>query len=56
LILFCLYCTRKELNGTYGQLEECFGREEELLEMMEIQRKKNNPVLVGDSGVGKTDI
>ena len=41
-----------------GQLEECFGREKELLEMMEIlvRRQKNNPVLVGDAGVGKTAI
>jgi ATP-dependent Clp protease ATP-binding subunit ClpA len=54
-----------ELYGTdltdlarQGLLEECFGREKELLEMMEIlvRRQKNNPVLVGDAGVGKTAI
>lgn len=41
-----------------GKLEECFGREAELYEMMEIlvRRQKNNPVLVGDAGVGKTAI
>ena len=41
-----------------GKLEECFGREKELYEMMEIlvRRQKNNPVLVGDAGVGKTAI
>ncbi len=41
-----------------GKIEECFGREAELLEMMEIlvRRQKNNPVLVGDAGVGKTAI
>ncbi len=41
-----------------GKIEECFGREKELLEMMEIlvRRQKNNPVLVGDAGVGKTAI
>jgi ATP-dependent Clp protease ATP-binding subunit ClpA len=41
-----------------GRLDECFGREEELLELMEIlvRRQKNNPVLVGDAGVGKTAI
>jgi ATP-dependent Clp protease ATP-binding subunit ClpA len=41
-----------------GKLEECFGREKELFEMMEIlvRRQKNNPVLVGDAGVGKTAI
>ncbi len=41
-----------------GKIDECFGRESELLEMMEIlvRRQKNNPVLVGDAGVGKTAI
>jgi ATP-dependent Clp protease ATP-binding subunit ClpA len=41
-----------------GLLEDCFGREKELLELMEIlvRRQKNNPVLVGDAGVGKTAI
>lgn len=41
-----------------GKLDECFGRERELLELMEIlvRRQKNNPVLVGDAGVGKTAI
>lgn len=41
-----------------GKVEECFGREQELLELMEIlvRKQKNNPVLVGDAGVGKTAI
>lgn len=41
-----------------GQLDECFGREAELAEMMEIlvRRQKNNPVLVGEPGVGKSAI
>ena len=41
-----------------GKLPQCFGRDNELLEMMEIlvRRQKNNPVLVGDAGVGKTAI
>jgi len=41
-----------------GKLDQCFGREKELEEMMEIlvRRQKNNPVLVGDAGVGKTAI
>ena len=41
-----------------GKLDDCFGRDSELLEMMEIlvRRQKNNPVLVGDAGVGKTAI
>lgn len=53
-----LYGTDLTLLASLGQLEECFGREKELLEMMEIlvRRQKNNPVLVGDAGVGKTAI
>lgn len=41
-----------------GKLDECFGREEELTELMEIlvRRQKNNPVLIGEAGVGKTAI
>ena len=44
--------------ASLGQFEECIGREQELLEMMEIliRRQKNNPVLVGEAGVGKTAI
>jgi ATP-dependent Clp protease ATP-binding subunit ClpA len=53
-----LYGTDLTLLASQGKLDECFGREEELLEMMEIlvRRQKNNPVLVGDAGVGKTAI
>ena len=53
-----VYGTDITLLARQGQLEECFGRERELLEMMEIlvRRQKNNPVLVGDAGVGKTAI
>ena len=45
-------------SASLGQFEECIGREDELLEMMEIliRRQKNNPVLVGEAGVGKTAI
>lgn len=41
-----------------GLLEECFGRERELSEMMEIlvRKQKNNPVLIGEAGVGKTAV
>lgn len=53
-----IYGTDLTLLAAVGQLEECFGREKELFEMMEIlvRRQKNNPVLVGDAGVGKTAI
>ena len=45
-------------KASAGKLEECFGREKELLELMEIlvRKQKNNPVLVGEAGVGKTAI
>jgi len=53
-----IYGTDLTALARQGQLDECFGREKELLEMMEIlvRRQKNNPVLVGDAGVGKTAI
>jgi ATP-dependent Clp protease ATP-binding subunit ClpA len=53
-----IYGTDLTVLARQGQLEECFGREKELLELMEIlvRRQKNNPVLVGDAGVGKTAI
>ena len=53
-----LYGTDLTILATEGKLDECFGREQELIEMMEIlvRRQKNNPVLVGDAGVGKTAI
>ena len=53
-----IYGTDLTILAKQGQLEECFGRERELLELMEIlvRRQKNNPVLVGDAGVGKTAI
>ena len=53
-----LYGTDLTELASLGQLDDCFGRDQELLEMMEIlvRRQKNNPVLVGDAGVGKTAI
>jgi SpoVK/Ycf46/Vps4 family AAA+-type ATPase len=53
-----IYGTDLTALAQEGQLEDCFGRDKELSEMMEIlvRRQKNNPVLVGDAGVGKTAI
>jgi len=53
-----IYGTDLTLLAREGKLEETFGRENEVTEMMEIlvRRQKNNPVLVGDAGVGKTAI
>ncbi len=41
-----------------GKLEECFGRERELSEILQIlvRKQKNNPILIGEAGVGKTAI
>lgn len=41
-----------------GKLDPMVGREEEVLRVMEIlgRRKKNNPVLIGEPGVGKSAI
>jgi ATP-dependent Clp protease ATP-binding subunit ClpC len=44
--------------ATDGKLDPVIGREEEILRLMEVlvRRTKNNPVLVGDPGVGKTAV
>ncbi|HEY3058665.1 MAG TPA: AAA family ATPase, partial [Chloroflexota bacterium] len=41
-----------------GKLDPVIGREEEILRVMEVlvRRTKNNPVLVGEPGVGKTAV
>lgn len=53
-----VFGTNITILARQGKLEECYGRDNELLEMMEIlvRRQKNNPVLLGDAGVGKTAI
>lgn len=47
--------TKKALNH---EIDPVIGREDELLRVMEIlsRRTKNNPLLIGDAGVGKTAI
>lgn len=47
--------TKKALEGKFDPV---VGREEEINQMIEVlnKRKKNNPLLVGDPGVGKTAI
>ena len=44
--------------ATNGKLDPVIGREEEILRLMEVlvRRTKNNPVLVGEPGVGKTAV
>ena len=47
--------TRAALDG---KLDPCVGRDQEILRVMEIlgRRKKNNPILIGEPGVGKSAI
>ncbi|NIS69370.1 MAG: AAA family ATPase, partial [Proteobacteria bacterium] len=44
--------------GTQGKLDPVIGRDEEIRRVIQIlsRRTKNNPVLIGDPGVGKTAI
>jgi ATP-dependent Clp protease ATP-binding subunit ClpC len=41
-----------------GQLDPVVGRDEEILRLAQIlcRRKKNNPVLIGEAGCGKSAI
>jgi len=44
--------------ATDGKLDPCLGREKEIQRVIEIlgRRKKNNPILIGEPGVGKSAI
>ena len=46
------------LMAMKGKLDPVIGREDEVKRMVQIlaRRKKNNPVLIGDPGVGKTSV
>ena len=46
------------LAATEGKLDPCVGREKEIQRVIEIlgRRKKNNPILIGEPGVGKSAI
>ncbi|MCX7784004.1 MAG: AAA family ATPase [Meiothermus sp.] len=50
------YCTNLTARAQQGQLDPLIGRERELERILTIlsRRQKNNPLLVGDPGVGKT--
>ena len=45
-------------DAEQGTLDPIIGREDEILAMMKILsgRRKNNPILIGDAGVGKTAV
>jgi ATP-dependent Clp protease ATP-binding subunit ClpA len=50
------YCTNLSERARQGQLDPLIGRTVELQRTIEVlcRRRKNNPVYVGDAGVGKT--
>ena len=50
------YCTNLTARARHGLLDPLIGRTEELQRTIEVlsRRRKNNPVFVGDAGVGKT--
>jgi len=52
------FCRDLTQLGAEGQLDPTIGRQKEIQRVMEIlaRRKKNNPVLIGEPGVGKTAI
>jgi type VI secretion system protein VasG len=53
LARFCVDFTGR---ARAGQIDPIFGREREIRQMIDIlaRRRKNNPIIVGDAGVGKT--
>ena len=52
------YCTNLNLKAKEGRIDPLIGREAEVERTIQIlcRRTKNNPLLVGDPGVGKTAI
>jgi ATP-dependent Clp protease ATP-binding subunit ClpC len=58
LMVLDAYGTNINKLATEGKLDPVVGREEEILRVVQIlgRRRKNNPVLVGEPGVGKTAI
>lgn len=53
-----VFCTDLVKNAQEGRIDPIIGRENELERVVHIlsRRRKNNPILVGDAGVGKTAI
>jgi ATP-dependent Clp protease ATP-binding subunit ClpA len=52
------YCVNLNEEARTARIDPLVGREEEIARVVQIlaRRKKNNPLLVGDAGVGKTAI
>jgi len=52
------FCTDFTRSARDGGIDPVFGRDPEIRQMVDIlaRRRKNNPILVGDPGVGKTAV
>ncbi|MDO5483905.1 MAG: type VI secretion system ATPase TssH, partial [Desulfovibrionaceae bacterium] len=52
------YCEDFTAKAAAGKLDPVFGRDAEIRQMVDIlaRRRKNNPILVGEPGVGKTAV
>lgn len=52
------YAVNLNANAENGKLDPIIGRDEEIRRILHIlsRRKKNNPILIGEAGVGKTAI
>jgi len=52
------YCTNLNKRARLGKIDPLIGRAEELQRLTQVlcRRRKNNPLLVGEAGVGKTAI
>ncbi len=52
------YCTNFTAKARDGEIDPVFGRDREIRQMVDIlaRRRKNNPIVVGEAGVGKTAV
>lgn len=52
------YCVDLTARARQGEIDPVFGREDAMRRIVDIlaRRRKNNPLLVGDAGVGKTAV
>lgn len=52
------YCTNLNIRAKLGKIDPLVGRHEEMQRTIQVlcRRRKNNPLLVGEAGVGKTAI
>ncbi len=52
------FCTDFTRQATEGKIDPVFGRDREIGQMIDIlaRRRKNNPIIVGEAGVGKTAV